>query len=223
MPHREAEARQLGYTGRDADRYGHTGGPMAEPQGPPPEDAIDPFEQLTNEQLQGIIYDIDSYPEDVTRAAAILESRGFDPMAEEDGGGGGPTPEQLAIERSKVASANMANYIDAVTRGLNAEIDAKRLSTEQAMEEFNRQLDAMTEARTGFLGAQQWTIPEGATEIHADIRERLDMEPWIPDPIEYDPFGMALDIIQSTPELTGIGVPETGTVQKAIELAEQFL
>ncbi len=139
------------------------------------------------------------------------------------GGARGSTPEELAIERSRVATSNMANYIDAAARGLAQEIDAKRLTTEQAIGEFNRQLDAMTEARTGFLGAQQYTIPQGATEIHPDIRRDLGMEPWIPDPIEYDPFGMALELVRSTPEITGIGVPETDAVQRALELAAEFL
>ena len=135
----------------------------------------------------------------------------------------GPTPEQLAIERSKVATANMANYIDAAARGLGAEIDARRLTTEQAIGEFNRQLDAMTEARTGFLGAQQWTVPEGAKTIHGDIRGALGMEEWIPDPIEYDPFDIALGIVEGTPELTSIGVPDMDALDRALELAEQFL
>ncbi|KKM22748.1 hypothetical protein LCGC14_1622130 [marine sediment metagenome] len=139
------------------------------------------------------------------------------------GGARGPTPEQLAIERSKVATANMANYIDAAARGLGAEIDARRLTTEQAIGEFNRQLDAMTEARTGFLGAQQWTVPEGAKTIHGDIRGALGMEEWIPDPIEYDPFDIALGIVEGTPELTSIGVPDMDALDRALELAEQFL
>ena len=135
----------------------------------------------------------------------------------------GPTAEELAIERSKVATANMANYIDAAARGLSAEIDAKRLTTEQAIGEFNRKLDAMTEARTGFLGAQQYTIPEGAKVIHPDIRRELEMEPWVPQPVEYDPYGMALELVRSTPEITGVGAPDVDAVQRALELAEQFL
>ena len=166
----------------------------------------------------GAWFESEAYDEAIARYQQLSGTEPGGP-----GGPRGPTPEQLAIERSKVATANMANYIDAAARGLAAEIDAKRLSTEQAIGEVNRQLDAMTEARTGFLGAQQWTVPEGAETIHGDIRGALGMEEWVPDPIEYDPFGMAREIVANTPELTGIGAPETDAVRRALELAEQFL
>ncbi len=162
-----------------------------------------------------------AYDEAVSRWQSLTET--------DDGGAGprGPTPEQLAIERSKVATANLANYIDAAARGLALEIDAKRLTTEQAIAEFNRQLDAMTEARTGFLGAQQYTIPEGSEYVPGfepeGLATQLGLQPWEASPVEYDPFGMALELVRNTPEIAGIGAPDTDAVQRALDLAGEFL
>ncbi len=198
-------------TAPDPNHYWSKPGPFA---GAPPEKA-EPNEP-------GSWFEGEAYDEAVARYQQLS---GTEPGGA--GGPRGPTAEQLAIERSKIATANMANYIDSVTRGLSVEIDAKRLSTEQAMHEFNRQLDAMTEARTGFLGAQQYTIPKGVEYVPGfepeGLATQLGLQPWEASPIEYDPFGMALEIIQGTPEITGIGSPDTDAVQQAIELAKQFL
>ena len=170
----------------------------------------------------GAWFESEAYDEAIARYQQLTGNEPGGP-----GGPRGPTPEQLAIERSKVATSNMANYIDAAARGLSAEIDAKRLTTEQAVGEFTRQLDAMTEARTGFLGAQQFTIPKDVEFVPGfepeGLATSLGLQPWEASPVEYDPFGIAMEIVANTPELTSIGVPETDAVQRALELAEQFL
>lgn len=145
------------------------------------------------------------------------------------GGGGptGPTAAELAIERSKVDAQNLATFISGTMAELELEIDAKRLTTEQALGEFNRRLDAFSEAGKQFKDIQPYTIPKGAEYAPGfqpgGIGERLGIEPVKAQPIEFDPFAMATDIVNETPVLTDIGVPSGDALKKAVELARGFI
>jgi len=134
----------------------------------------------------------------------------------------GPTAAELAIEQSKVQAANMANYLDGVIRGVEAEISAGRLSLEQAEAEFNRRMDALGEAGTQMAAMWQWTVPEDAGALHPDIRANLGMEPWESQPMTWDPYALAQQIIAETPELTGQPIA-TDPIQEAIELAQGLI
>lgn len=139
----------------------------------------------------------------------------------------GPTAAELAIERSKVDAQNLSTFISGTVSELQLEIEAGRLETDQAMDEFNRRLDAFAEAGSQFQGIQPYTIPRGSEFIPGfepeGIATRLGLEEQVATPIDYDPFGMASDIVAETPVITDIGVPSGDELDEALELARGFL
>ena len=186
----------------------------------------DPFSFLTVNQLRAIISDPSSTPEEIRRAGNVLAAGGGAP--DEDGGGpSGPSAAELAIQRSQVQAQNLSTFINGTIAELTAEIDAGRLKTEQALGEFNRRLDAFAEGGKQFQGIQPYTIPRGAEYIPGfgprGPATRVGLEPVRASPIEYDPFGMATQIVAETPNLVDIGVPSTSALQQAIEMAKRFI
>lgn len=143
------------------------------------------------------------------------------------GGPSGPSAAELAIERSRVQAQNLATFVSGTIAELELEIDAKRLSTEQAIGEFNRRLDAFAEAGAQFRGIQPYTIPIGAEYAPGfqpgGIAESLGIAPRPAEVIQFDPFAMANEIVAGTPDLTGIGVPSGDALADALEIAEGFL
>ena len=142
-------------------------------------------------------------------------------------GATGPSAAELAIERSKVQATNLASFLDATIAGISADIDARRLTSEQAIGEFNRRLDAFEAAGTEFRGIQPYTIPQGAEYIPGFGPEgpatRVGLQPVKASPTMYDPFGMAADIVATTPNIAAIGAPSTSALQQAIEMARRFI
>lgn len=141
----------------------------------------------------------------------------------------GPTAAELAIDRSRVQAQNLSTFIQGTIAELSIEIDAGRLETEQALGEFNRRLDAFSEAGTQFVGIQPFTIPKGSKFIPGfepeGIATRLGLESQAATTVEFDPFSMAAEIVASTPVLTDIGVPslENEALTDALELARSFV
>ena len=148
-----------------------------------------------------------------------------------DGGDGsgrtGPTAAELAIDRSRVQATNLSTFIQATISQLSNEIDAGRLEMDQALNEFNKKLDAFAEAGKQFQGIQPYTIPIGAEYIPGfgpgEIGEHLGIAPEKVIPIQFDPFGMATDIVNQSPDLTDIGVPSGDALSEAVEIARQFI
>ncbi len=145
---------------------------------------------------------------------------------DDDAGAGrgatGPTPEQLAIERSKVHAQNMATFLDATIADLDAEISADRLNLDQAQAEFDRRMDALAEGGKQMEGMWKWTSQPGAETIHTGLREKLGMEPWKSAAIPFDPYAMAWDIVEQTPEIVQTQ-PDFDPLQQALDLAGQFV
>ncbi len=143
------------------------------------------------------------------------------------GGRTGPTAAELAIQRSQVDAQNLATFISGTIAELEIDVDSKRLSTEQAIGEFNKRLDAFAEAGSQFQGIQPYTIPIGAEYIPGfgpgEIGERLGIEPRKVEAIQFDPFAMANQIVAESQDLTEIGVPEGGALDEANRIARQFL
>ena len=106
-------------------------------------------------------------------------------------------------------------------------MDSKGLSTEQALGEFNKRLDAFSEAGAQFKGIQPYTIPIGAEYVPGrqpgGIGEQLGIAPRKAEVIQFDPFAMANEIVNQSPNLTDIGVPEGDALAEAIAIAEGFL
>lgn len=138
----------------------------------------------------------------------------------------GPTAAELAIERSRIHSQNLSTFLQGTIAELSAEIDARRLTTEQALGEFNRRLDAFSEAASKFEGIQPYTIPIGAKYLPGrgpgGVGEAIGRPLLEASPIMYDPFAMANEIVAETPVLTDIGVPSGDALQEAIKMARGF-
>ncbi|KKN47054.1 hypothetical protein LCGC14_0666630 [marine sediment metagenome] len=145
------------------------------------------------------------------------------------GGGGrtGPTAAELAIDRSRVQATNLSTFIQGTVSQLSNEIDAGRLEMDQALNEFNKKLDAFAEGGKQFQGIQPYTIPIGAEYIPGfgpgEIGEHLGIAPEKVIPIQFDPFGMATEIVNQSPDLTDIGVPSGDALAEALEIARQFV
>ena len=147
-----------------------------------------------------------------------------------DGGGTGrtgPTAAELAIQRSQVQAQNLSTFIQGTIAELSSEIEAKRLSTEQALGEFNKRLDAFAEAGEQFVGIQPFTIAPGSKFFPGrgpgDVGEAIGRPILEASPIDFDPFGMAADIVAESPSLTDIGVPTGEALDEAIAIAKGFL
>ncbi len=142
-------------------------------------------------------------------------------------GSRGPTTAELAIERSRVQSQNLATFITGTIAELEAEIASKRLSTEQALGEFNKRLDAFSEAGTQFVGIQPFTVTPGSEFLPGrqpgGIGEAIGRPVQKANPIFFDPFGMAQDIVNESPSLTDIGVPSGAALDEAIAVAKGFI
>lgn len=142
-------------------------------------------------------------------------------------GPSGPTAAELAIERSKVDAQNLATFISGTIAELETEIDSKRLSTEQALGEFNKRLDAFAEAGSQFQGIQPYTITPGSKYLPGrepgGVGERLGRPVLEASPIDFDPFGMASQIVAESQDLTEIGVPGGEALDEANRIARQFL
>ncbi len=139
----------------------------------------------------------------------------------------GPSAAELAIQQSQVDAQNLATFISGTIAELEIEVDSRRLSTEQAIGEFNKRLDAFSEAGAQFRGIQPYTIPIGAEYVPGrqpgGIGEQLGIAPRKAEVIQFDPFAMATDIVNQSPNLTDIGVPSGDALAEAIAIAEGFL
>lgn len=209
----------------DGTRWTTTGtAPTGPAPPPPPTPGIDPQVVIRLKQALAVGADPlelfgESFvwtPDEMQQAISELQS---EEAATEAGKTPSWRPGERAIEQSKVEAANMATYLDSVIRGVETEIAAGRLTLDQAEAEFNRRMDALSEAGTQMAALWQWTVPEGAGTLHPDLRENLGMEPWESQPVPWDPYGEALKIIGETPELTGPSI-STDPIQEAIERAQ---
>ena len=164
----------------------------------------------------------DQWWADANKARADVAS-GF-PTA---GGRTGPTAAELAIERSKVDAQNLATFISGTIAELEIEVDSKRLSTEQALGEFNKRLDAFAEAGSQFQGIQPFTVTPGAKYLPGrepgGVGERLGRPVQEANPIQFDPFAMASQIVTESTNLEDIGAPGGDALSEAVKLARSFL
>ncbi len=144
-------------------------------------------------------------------------------------GASGPTAAELAIERSRVQAQNLSTFIQGTIAELSTEIDAGRLQTEQALGEFNKRLDAFSTAGTQFVGIQPYTVTPGSKYLPGrqpgGVGERLGRPVQEADPVMFDPFAIAAELVAESPSLTDIGVPatENDALTQALELAKSFI
>lgn len=124
--------------------------------------------------------------------------------------------------RGPSPAENFSHYAAAMIAAVDAEIAAGRLSLEQATAQFNARMDAFAEA--GKQRSEMWQYTVAPSQVgqplHSDIRGRLDMEPWISEAVEIDPFAEAQEFVNAMPEMT---VPSTDPLQELVEIAQGFL
>lgn len=120
-------------------------------------------------------------------------------------------PQELEIAREELKGTNIASHLDAMVAEMTAEIDARRLTTEQAIEEFNKRLDALSEAGTQYEGMFQYSVAPGTTHTPGyapgGLGEKLGYAPRPMTPIHFDPFATAVELIEGSPDFTEIGAP----------------
>lgn len=148
----------------------------------------------------------------------------------------GLTPEELGIEREKIGvsregldiqrqgvqAQNLASYLDATVAQIQAEIAAGQLRLDQAQAEFDRRMDAFTEGGAQMAEMWQWTVPQGATTVHGDLRAGLGMTPWESQAVPFDPYAMAWQIMEESPGIEQ-RAPSLDPLNQALKMMEQFL
>ena len=139
----------------------------------------------------------------------------------------GPTAAELTIQQSQVDAQNLATFISGTIAELEIEVDSKRLSTEQALGEFNKRLDAFSEAGARFEGIQPYTVTPGSKYLPGrepgGVGERLGRPVLEATPIDYDPFGIANQLVAESTNVEDIGVPSGDALSEAVRLARSFL
>ena len=77
------------------------------------------------------------------------------------------------------------------------------------------------------MGIQPFTITPGSKFLPGrgpgDIGEAIGRPTLEASPVDFDPFGMANQIVAESPSLTDIGVPTGNALDEAIEIARGFL
>lgn len=219
------------------------GGPGAPPSGPPAQGtgyySISDGHELTIDELynsptvrgsDNLIYTVVLGKDPYTNEEFLNFELAPQWAQDEDGGAGGWRPGELELtqaadrraQREQEAS-NMVNYLDQMARGVELEMTSRGLSVSEAAAEFDRRLAAFSEAGSQMASMWQWTMPmeSAGKPIHADIRERLDMEPWISKPVEYDPVGEAQKILASMPPTPPVTSAQPFT--DALKMAERLV
>lgn len=150
--------------------------------------------------------DVAAYNAAVIDYQACLEGNGG---AGGGGGGSGPT---------------VVDYMSSVIDSINTEIDARRLRSDQAVQEFQRRMDAFRTSGDQFQGLQPYTIPGDAKYIPGlepnGFGQSIGLGPVAASPISYNPFETAFKIVQQTPDITSIGAPD---VSQIVQMAKGFL
>lgn len=135
-------------------------------------------------------------------------------------------PGELELEQRREARSDYATFLDSVIAGTTADIENRRLKAEQAVDEFNRRLDALSEAAGRYEGIQPYTILPDSRYIPGfepgGVGAELGLGPRRATPQQYDPFQIAQELLQSTPNIADIGVPDLSSLRGAIGMARRF-
>ena len=116
------------------------------------------------------------------------------------------------------------DYMSSVIDSINSQIASSRLRADEAVQEFNRRMDAFKEGGSQFQGLQQYTIPTGAQYIPGlepgGFGAGIGLGPVEAGPINYNPFEAAFNLVNQTPDITSIGAPDVSSI---VNLAKSFL
>lgn len=109
-------------------------------------------------------------------------------------------------------------YYAALIDEIGLEIDAGRLKLDQAQGEFDRRFRALQEGNRQFAELVGYAIPNaGGPYPNSEFYAGMGLQPTIPTTSSIDPFGMALDIVNQTPNLTQLGVPTVPDISGMIQ------
>jgi len=119
---------------------------------------------------------------------------------------------------------DFASYLDAAIRAMGTEIEQGNANVSKAAQEFSRRLDAYNVAGDQFSQLLGYAVPANAT--HVPGREpggfyaRMGLEPLQASGQYLNPFQEAMNIVNSTPDLTTINTDATGNLfQQALTIA----
>lgn len=117
---------------------------------------------------------------------------------------------QSEINSAESGRSELSSYMDDLIAEYGAQIEAGKLTLSQGVSEFNRRMTAHDSAQEAFTKMVGYGLRPGATEYpQASFYEGLGLPRTTPSPISFDPFSMAMDIVNQTPRLD-VGVPKPG-------------
>ncbi|HXH05376.1 MAG TPA: lytic transglycosylase domain-containing protein [Vicinamibacterales bacterium] len=106
---------------------------------------------------------------------------------------------------------NLAEYLDNVIQTLGLEIEAGALNVSKANSEFRRRLDAFQAAGGQLTNLLGYALPADAKYVPGrepgGFYEKMGLPPVPASGMIYNPFAMAMEIVNTTPNLTTIPTP----------------
>lgn len=110
-----------------------------------------------------------------------------------------------------------SQYYEALINEIGAKIDAGQLKLSQGTAEFDRRMTALKEGNRQFEALIGYAIPQGATHIpNSDFYAGMGLTPTPATPINIDPYAMAMDIVNQTPNLAEGGVPDVSNISSML-------
>ena len=117
------------------------------------------------------------------------------------------------LQQQRDADSRLASYMDQVIKQIGADMEGRKMRLDQVNSEFSRKLSAFDSGATAFRDIQPYTVPitPGGHVYGLEpggIGTQLGLAPMTQgQTTSYDPFQMAIDIVNSTPSPLDIGVP----------------
>jgi hypothetical protein len=125
-------------------------------------------------------------------------------------------------EMSKTQTNDLAEYLDATIASIGLDIEAGRLDLAKASGEFGRRFDAFKEAGDQYANMFGYAIPSGLKYLPGSSLDLTGKT------VPFDPFGEAMNLVNSTPDLTGVQTPQSGVASpdnvfnRALQLSNSF-
>jgi hypothetical protein len=120
------------------------------------------------------------------------------------------------------------SWIEAVSNELSADVESRRLSLDQATQEFSRRLDALEYGTNTVRDLAPYTIPRTGTGAlfgfgPGEIGSRLGLAAPSPSYSFPDPLGLAEGLVRSTPALTSFGTTDLSALSQANRILQEAL
>lgn len=124
-------------------------------------------------------------------------------------------------------SADIAGYLDIVTNEIAQGIAAGNFDLKRADQAFTKRMDALTEANKTFTNLLKYTVPSTSIGGYLPGREpggfyetKTGLKPSLTGEVnQVNPWAMANDVVNSTPDPMSIGIPG---LDKLYQAGDQF-